>query len=45
MPFNNWPSPQRKYLSAVEKLEEVLDEDEHAERGDEKDKTGGVILS
>jgi hypothetical protein len=31
MSFNNGPCPQGEYLRAVEKLEEVLDEDENAE--------------
>jgi hypothetical protein len=34
-----------KYLCAIKKLEQVLDEDEYAKRGDEKDKTRGVVLS
>jgi hypothetical protein len=45
MPFNNWPCPQRQYLSAVEELEKILDEDKYSEGGYEKDKTGRVVIS
>jgi hypothetical protein len=44
MPFNNWPCTQSENLRAVEKLEKVLNKDEHTERGYEKNKTWRVVL-
>lgn len=45
MPFNNRPCPKCEYLCAIEELEKILDEDKYPEGGDEKNKTGGVVLS